>query len=101
MVLLGTSNLLRFLMVVIVVLASVFVLAVCGDGFDEVCSNLRCTGADRSRPTTRIVATLCGAFSSGLSFALRVFTFAARGLVATLGWYATALASPGVSALRI
>jgi len=101
LILLGDSNLLRFLMVVIVVLASVFVLAVCTDGFDEVCSNLCCTGAHHSRPLSRFVTGRCDAFSSGLAFALLAFTFVARGLVSAFGSYATALTSLGVSALRI
>jgi len=95
------SNLLKFFLVAVVLLAGIVVLSVCAEGLCSVCSHDCCDGADRSRPLMRFARGMRGVFASALSLARRSPVLA-TGMLARLDCFTVSVsAPPAQSPLRI
>jgi hypothetical protein len=95
------DNVLRYLIIVLMVIAGIALVAVCGDSLCGECGHSLWPGVDRSRAIHRLARRLYSACASALALALMQLAIASRAAIPTPSSSLCVSPFVKVSALRI
>jgi hypothetical protein len=96
-----TDSLLKFMIIALIVIASIAFVAVCDDALCVSCGHVWSGGADRSRPLSRLARNLCAVLAVAFSSALAWSAMAYRRSTTTPVSFVCIPALERVSSLRI